>query len=86
MHAISFIRGHYGKVANKAPPGSCNGASAQAAIHLPHQNNPPGLFYPAGIRLFQPTSTCLVMATGYCLAVLIFHKPQDCPAYFKGGV
>ncbi len=55
-HAISFIRGHYGKVATKAPTGSCNGASAQAAIHLqhravphrfahlPNQNNPQGLF------------------------------------------
>ena len=55
-HAISFIRGHYGKVATKAPSGRETGASAQAAIHLqhrtvpnrsvhlPHQNNPQGLF------------------------------------------
>jgi hypothetical protein len=26
------------------------------------------------------------IAFGHCHAALIFHKPQDCPAYFKGGV
>ena len=31
---FGFIRGHCGKVANKAPSGRETGASAQAAIHL----------------------------------------------------
>jgi len=38
LHAgIEFIRGHCGKVANKAPPDRETGASAQAAIHLRHR-------------------------------------------------
>jgi hypothetical protein len=32
-----------------------------------------GLFYSSGIRLFQLTSIDMVMASGRCLAVLIFH-------------
>ena len=39
-NAISFIRGHYGKVATKAPSGRATGASAKAAIHLPHRAVP----------------------------------------------
>jgi hypothetical protein len=31
---FGFIRGHCGKVANKAPSGCETGASAQAATHL----------------------------------------------------
>ncbi len=98
-HAISFIRGHYGKVATKAPSGRETGASAQAAIHLqhravphrsvhlPHQNNPPGSVHLAGICLpFNVRASCWAIAFGYCFAVLIFHSMQDCPAYFKGGV
>ena len=34
---FDFIRGHCGKVANKAPPDRETGASAQAAIHLQFQ-------------------------------------------------
>jgi hypothetical protein len=35
--SFEFIRGHCGKVANKAPPDRETGASAQAAIHLRHR-------------------------------------------------
>ena len=38
-YAISFIRGHCVYSGNQGTTGSCNGASAQAAIHLPNQNN-----------------------------------------------
>lgn len=31
-------------------------------------------------------SLCSAIAFGHCLAVLMFHKPQDCPAYVKGSV
>ena len=62
LHAFSFIRGHCGKVATKAPSGRATGASAKAAIYLHHRAAPKGLsifkirtatglFYPAGIRL-----------------------------------
>jgi len=38
-------------VANKALSDRVTGASAKAAVHLQNQNNPPGLFSPAGICL-----------------------------------
>ena len=67
LQAISFIRGHYGKVATKAPSDRATGASAKAAIHLPQRaaskglsifeiRASTGLFSSAGIRLCQTTS------------------------------
>jgi len=91
---FDFIRGHCGKVASKALPGRETGASAQAAILSQYRaasmlsifkiRTATGLFYSAGIRLYQTTSR--VPGDGRCCAVLIFNHPQVCPAYFKGGV
>jgi hypothetical protein len=39
-NAISFIRGHCVYSGNQGTIGSCNGASAKAAIHLPHRAVP----------------------------------------------
>ncbi len=84
LQAISFIRGHCGKVANKAPPGRATGASAKAAI-LPQPRAAPkglsifdiraatGLFYSAGIRLCQTTS----IVPGSCL------WPLSCRAHYS---
>ena len=97
LQAISFIRGHYGKVATKAPSDRATGASAKAAIHLPQRAAPKGLSifeiraaYWAVLSSRHPPvlNHELVpdIAFGHCHAALIFHKPQDCPAYIKGGV
>ncbi len=97
-NAISFIRGHCVYSGKQGTIGSCNGASAQAAIHLPHravprrsvhlrnQDSPQGCSIQQASACLKPRASCPAIASGHCLAMLIFHKPQDCPAYFKGGV
>ena len=57
-YAISFIRDHCVYSGNQGTTGSCNGASVQAAIHLPNQNNSQSLFYLPGIRLSFTHELC----------------------------
>lgn len=57
-YAISFIRVHCVYSGNQGTIGSCNGASAQAAIHLPNRNSLQSLFFLPGIRLSFTHEPC----------------------------
>jgi len=86
LHAISFIRGHCGKVASKAPSDRATGASAKAAIHLPHraiphrsvhlrnQDSPQSCSIQQASTCLKPRALCPTIAFGHCLAELIFHN------------
>ena len=93
-----FIRGHCGKVATKAPFGSCNrciGASRDPSsisgskrdCHLQSRDSAARPI-PSSRQLpvVNHEPTCPTIAFGCCGVVLIFHSPRACPAYFKGGV
>lgn len=96
-YSIGFIRGHCGKVANKAPPGREIGASAQAAIlsqpradptkavHSQYQAAPCSLPSLAGVCLHTTASAC---GDGLRPLFRCAHSQstQVSPACFKGGV
>ena len=83
LHAISFIRGHYGKVASKAPSDrvTVHQRKLRSIFHIGQRRKvcpsskseqPQGCSIQQASACLKPRASCPAIAFGYCLAVLIF--------------